>query len=103
MYIDELASKTKNSFLFYVSFHAECYHKMWPRIGMDPPSSNNPANDIPHRNGQQFWILLIPDAVELTTRISHDTKEKINEFSYLMMKKYCKIYVRKKQPDGQYF
>lgn len=77
-------------------FHAECHHKMWLRIKMDTPSSNYPVNYTPHRSGQQFWILMIPDVVQLTSRISHDTKEKINEFSYLMTGKNIRKYMSRK-------
>lgn len=59
---------------------------------MDPPSSNNRVNDTPHGNGQQIGVLLIL----LTAKINHDTKKKINEFSYLMMRKNIARYMSRK-------
>lgn len=65
---------------------------MGPRIRMNLPSSNNLVNDILNGSGQQFGILLIL----LTAKINHDTKKKINEFSYLMMGKNIARYMSRK-------
>ena len=70
MNLPEMVRASRSFFPLHV-LYVSCHQKLSPRFSMGLFASNDPIKKDLHRCAQLLGVLLVPDVVKLTTRISH--------------------------------